>query len=153
MLTKTIGNLFTLAEAGSFDIVVHGCNCWHTFGSGCAREVRLRYPTVYEADRRTSYGDKTKLGTYSFAIVGDFIIINAYTQYNMSTGEDVFEYTAFGLILQKLAHRYPTARFGFPFIGMGLAKGNKAMIMAMLEDFAATIDKTGGSVTLVEYAV
>jgi hypothetical protein len=81
-----------------------------------------------------------------------YVIINAYTQYNMSTGEDVFEYTAFALILQKLAHLYPKKSFGFPYIGMGLAGGDKNRILPMLEEFADTVTKTSGTVTLVEFA-
>jgi 2-oxo-4-hydroxy-4-carboxy--5-ureidoimidazoline (OHCU) decarboxylase len=70
----------------------------------------------------------------------------------MSKGTDVFEYVAFELILQKLAHMYGTKRFGFPYIGMGLAGGDKITIMAMLETFAREVTNQGGSVTLVEFS-
>lgn len=149
------GNLLDLAEAGEFDIVVQGCNCFNTMGGGIAREIAEKYPTAARADRNTRYGDIRKLGTWSEFDTGidsgRFLIINAYTQYNMSTGEDVFEYLAFELILQKLAHEFPSKRFGFPYIGMGLAMGDKTKILAMLENFAYTINSTGGSVTLVEF--
>jgi hypothetical protein len=68
----------------------------------------------------------------------------------MSTGEDVFEYTAFQLILEKLL-RLGAVRFGFPYIGMGLAGGDKDVIMAMIENFADQVSTQGGSVTLVEF--
>lgn len=165
MLIKKTGNLLDLAENGEFDLIVHGVNCFNTMGGGIAREIRERYPEVAEADAGTTRGDYTKLGnwTESYAwynlhkvpyegdLPDSYIIINAYTQYNMSTGEDVFEYTAFELILQKLAHMYGTKRLGFPYIGMGLAKGNKEKIMAMLEDFAMKVSAQGGSVTLVAF--
>ena len=53
-----------------------------------------------------------------------------------------------------MAHTYPGGRFGFPYIGMGLAGGDKDRILSMLEGFAKTIDKAaaGGTVTLVEFA-
>lgn len=70
----------------------------------------------------------------------------------MSTGQDVFEYDAFWLILQKLAHAYPGKRLGFPYIGMGLAGGQKETIITMLDDFAERLANTGGTVTLVEFA-
>jgi hypothetical protein len=69
----------------------------------------------------------------------------------MSTGEDVFEYAAFELILRKLHHVYGNKRIGFPYIGCGLAGGNKDIIISMIEDFAEKISLTGGSVTLVEF--
>jgi O-acetyl-ADP-ribose deacetylase (regulator of RNase III) len=156
-LKHTQGNLLNLAEAGEFDVVVQGCNCFNTMGGGIAREIRERYPEVADVDQHTERGDYTKLGNWTvgyawFDKTSDpYIIINAYTQYNMSTGQDVFEYTAFALILQKLAHEFPGAGFGFPYIGMGLAGGDKDRILPMLEEFAKKISLSGGTVTLVEF--
>ena len=155
------GNLLDLAEAGEFDIVVQGCNCFNAMGGGIAREIRERYPDIAAVDAATIRGDYTKLGSWTKGVVftgdglnhlGEFTIINAYTQYNMSSGEDVFEYIAFQLILQKLAHMYPGGDFGFPYIGMGLAMGDRDLIIQMLEDFADQVTSTGGTVTLVEFA-
>ena len=42
-------------------------------------------------------------------------------------------------------------RFGFPYIGMGLAGGNKERIIDMLEHFAEELEPWGGSVTLVNF--
>lgn len=153
-LIHRTGNLLDFAEAGMFDVVVQGCNCFNTLGGGIAREIRIRYPAVAEADRITKYADYNKLGNWTRCDAGEhnrFTVINAYTQYETSNGKDVFEYTAFEMILQKLAHEYPTKRFGFPYIGLGLAQGNKHRIMAMLHDFARTIYASGGSVTLVQF--
>lgn len=160
------GNLIDMAEAGEFDIIVQGCNCHCTMGSGIAREIRERYPQTYMADLSTKQGDYNKLGNYTMASSSTkppssfnsdestFVIINAYTQYNFNKNwetKDVFEYDSFKLILQKLAHEYPISRFGFPMIGMGLAGGNKVKIMAMLAEFSLKIAETGGSFTLVEF--
>jgi len=124
-IKHTKGNLLDLAEAGEFDIVVQGCNCFNTMGGGIAREIRERYPQLAEVDNETMRGDYKKLGTWTCDTAGnnlyEFLIINAYTQYDMSKGEDVFEYTAFELILQKLCHAYGDKRIGLPYIGMGLA--------------------------------
>lgn len=155
MLKHTKGNLLDLAEQGEFDIIVQGCNCFETMGSGIAKEIKKRYPAAYDADvKYSSAGDYHKLGDYSVMLGKQFNIINAYTQYGFRTGGkdgDVFEYDSFKLILQKLAHTYPGGRFGFPYIGMGLAGGDKDRILAMLEDFAKTISRSGGTVTLVEF--
>jgi O-acetyl-ADP-ribose deacetylase (regulator of RNase III) len=157
MLKHTKGNLLDLAEQGQFDIIVQGCNCFNTMGGGIAREIRERYPAAALFDNETEKGDYNKLGNYTVVYPeftnGKFMIVNAYTQYNMSQGTDVFEYTAFQLILEKLTFAFPGKRIGLPYIGMGLAKGNKERIMAMLENFAERVSAQGGTVTLVEYSL
>jgi O-acetyl-ADP-ribose deacetylase (regulator of RNase III) len=151
----TKGNLLDLAEAGEFDVVVQGCNCFCAMGGGIAREIRERYPHVAKVDAQTDLGDYTKLGNWTCAAVvtptGGFEIINAYTQFNMSTGEDVFEYAAFELILQKLVKAFGNKRFGLPYIGMGLARGDKNIILEQIENFAKNVNAQGGTVTLVEF--
>ena len=154
MLKHTKGNLLDLAEAGEFDIVVQGCNCFNTMGGGIAREIRERYPLVASVDMQTGCGDYNKLGNWTECDAGEksrFTVINAYTQYNMSQGTDVFEYTAFELILQKLCHAYGTKKIGLPYIGMGLAGGDKEVILEQIEYFAQKVAAKGGSVTLVEF--
>ena len=150
-LVHTKGNLLDLAEAGEFDIVVQGCNCFNTMGGGIAREIRERYPMAATVDNETLKGDYNKLGNYTTAFTGKFLIVNAYTQYNMSRGTDVFEYTAFQLILEKLTYAFPGKRIGLPYIGMGLAGGDQNTIIPMIEWFAERIALEGGSVTLVEF--
>jgi O-acetyl-ADP-ribose deacetylase (regulator of RNase III) len=148
------GNLLDLAEAGDFDVIVQGCNCFNTMGGGIAREIRERYPVVASVDMETLRGDYRKLGNWTECDAGEtnrFTIINAYTQYNMSQGTDVFEYIAFQLILEKLAFVYPGKRFGLPYIGMGLAGGDKDIIIPMIEMFAERVTLEGGSATLVEF--
>jgi O-acetyl-ADP-ribose deacetylase (regulator of RNase III) len=155
MLKHAKGNLLDMAENGDFDIIVQGCNCFNTMGGGIAREIRERYPYVACVDAKTIKGDFNKLGNWTSEKVyknnACFTIINAYTQYNMSRGTDVFEYAAFELILQKLLHAYGDKRIGLPYIGMGLANGDKDVIIGMLNAFAHAVSTRGGSVTLVEF--
>jgi O-acetyl-ADP-ribose deacetylase (regulator of RNase III) len=151
------GNLLDLAEAGEFDVIFHGANCFNTMGGGIAREIRERYPEVAIVDSKTVSGDYNKLGNWTNETVirkngsVEFIVLNCYTQYNMSRGHDVFEYAAFQLILQKIEKQYGDQRLGLPYIGMGLAGGNKEIIMALIEHFANKVSAKGGSVTLVEF--
>lgn len=159
MLKHIKGNLLDLAEAGEFDIIVQGCNCFNAMGAGLAPQIAKRYPAAEEIDSATIRGSISKLGNYTMAWsshydinIKPFKIINAYTQYVTSQqGEDVFEYDSFAVILRKLAHEYGRHRFGLPYIGMGLAGGDKKRILTMIEDFANKVSAKGGSVTLVEF--
>lgn len=148
------GDLIKLAEEGQFDIIVHGCNCFTNMGSGIARQIRETYPGAYQVDARTVIGDKLKLGTFTCFDTGKFIIINAYTQYLYNkAGEtrDMFEYEEFDKILNTLAEKWPSMRFGFPLIGCGLAGGDKARILTSLVNFSKIVEDKLGSVTVVEY--
>ena len=148
------GDLIKLAEQGEFDVIVHGCNCFTTMGSGIARQIRESYPGAYAVDASTVNGDTNKLGTFTSFDTGKFIIVNAYTQYLYNRpGEknDVFEYEAFNKILTTLAASWPAARFGFPLIGCGLAGGDKTKILTAIGNFAKIIAKDGGTVTVVEF--
>jgi len=157
MLKHTKGNLIDLAEQGHFDVIVHGCNCQNTMGSGIAKEIRERYPIAYEADTKAAeiwVTPVARLANFSFAVTDkNFVIINAYTQVDfMPRGVDHFEYEAFYVILKKLeSPAGEGVRFGFPYIGMGLAGGDAKRIVAMLDNFAAKVSTQGGSVTLVEF--
>lgn len=153
------GNLIDMAEQGHFDVIVHGCNCFCTMGSGIAKEIRERYPLAYRADQLSESGNREKLGSLTMAVVesGDyeFAIVNAYTQYSYNRkGEtkDLFEYGAFLDVLLTLVETSGEMRIGLPYIGMGLAGGDKDLIIKLIEIFAERVADKGGSVTLVEFA-
>lgn len=164
MLKKTemetvTGNLITLAEEGHFDVIVHGCNCFHAMGGGIAAEIAKRYPEAERADNETLRGDSKKLGTFSYAVTNNgegFMIVNAYTQFRWSGHTDVFEYEAFDTFLNRLCSFVYRMRegldrpvkVGFPKIGCGLARGNEQRIIEMLENFSASVSPWA-SVTLV----
>lgn len=152
MINYVNGDLIKLAQEGEFDMIVHGCNCFCVMGAGIAKQLAMKYPQVYEEDLKTGAGDYGKLGNFTAADADNFIVINAYTQYATANGvEDVFEYTSFELILQKLSYKYGFCRFGFPRIGQGLANGDVKRITELLEKFSKDVERQGGTVTVVEY--
>jgi O-acetyl-ADP-ribose deacetylase (regulator of RNase III) len=152
MLNKVKGNLLDMADNGEFDIIIHGCNCFNTMGAGIARQIADRYPSAQEADNKTRRGDFMKLGNFTWGRGDGFDILNAYTQYGTAgDGEDVFEYDAFKLVLRKVLHEFGACRYGLPYIGMGLAGGDKKRILAIMDEFAKEVTQMEGTVTLVEF--
>ena len=146
------GDLLAMGKNNEFDIIVQGCNCFCVMGSGIAAQIAAQFPDAKIADDETVRGDPGKLGSYTVGMHGRLVILNAYTQYGTSkNGEDVFEYTAFERVLDKIQHRFGKWRIGLPLIGMGLAGGNPDRIVPMIEHFAERVEKQGGSVTLVEW--
>lgn len=62
---------------------VHQANCQNRMGSGVALQVKQKYPRTAEADLNTVAGDRSKLGTFSWALNEDGKIgYNLYSQFN-----------------------------------------------------------------------
>ena len=142
------GDLLQLADDGTFDVIVHGCNCFNTMGAGIALQIKNKYPAAWEVDKNTIKGHNDKLGTYTSAKVGDLTIVNAYTQYRPGLNDLKENYSAIHNVMKKIAVDFQGKRIGLPFIGAGLAGGDwniiKDIIKANLEGM---IDYT-----IVEYS-
>jgi O-acetyl-ADP-ribose deacetylase (regulator of RNase III) len=146
------GNLLEMGKKNEVDIIIHGCNCFNVMGAGIAAQIAQQFPDAKLADDETVRGDAGKLGTYTVGMDGRLVILNCYTQYSTSkNGEDVFEYTAFQRVLDKIAYRFGEWRIGMPMIGMGLAGGDRVRILTMMDEFSQKVEARGGSVTLVEF--
>ncbi|MCC7248286.1 MAG: macro domain-containing protein [Lysobacter sp.] len=145
------GDLLQLAIDGEFDVIVHGCNCMCAMGAGIARTIKARFPEAYDADLATTKGDRSKLGTISFAGIvrseARFVIVNAYTQFDWRGASVQADYDAIGTAMRAIKHRFSGQRIGYPRIGAGLAGGDWTII-AMIIDRALD----GETHTLVEYA-
>jgi O-acetyl-ADP-ribose deacetylase (regulator of RNase III) len=153
MLKTARGDLLKMGRDRDFDVILHGCNCFNVMGGGIAAQVAQQFPDAYLADQETVRGDVGKLGSYTVGMSGRLVILNCYTQYGISRdGQDVFEYTAFQRVLDKISQRFGQWRIGLPLIGMGLAGGDPDRIIPMIEAFAQRVATQGGSVTLVEFS-
>lgn len=153
---KTVkGDLLKLAEQGEFDVIIHGCNCFHAMGSGIAGQIAQLYPGVPKIDRdMTKFGDKTKLGHYTWLPIYEdndsqekFIIINAYTQYKAGTDRRHASYDAIADVFGRIADTFHRdTKIGYPLIGAGLAGGDWDVIKVIIEKALVNHDHT-----LVEY--
>ena len=85
MKTMT-GDLVHLAKSGEFDLIVHGCNCFCTMGAGIAKGIKAAFRAASKTDLATARGDRTKLGTCTFAVIDQngtpLVVVNAYTQFD-----------------------------------------------------------------------
>lgn len=146
------GNLLDLAENGNFDIILHGCNCFHTMNSGIAKEIRKRYPSVYEVDKKFSkYGDPAKLGTITFKELENFLIVNCYSQFNYGySGKLYLEYGALRSCLKEVKELVKKVKpklksdvkIGFPLIGCGKAGGDWNVVKRIIIDELGEYDIT-----------
>ncbi|WP_170563271.1 macro domain-containing protein [Ruegeria atlantica] len=140
------GDLIQLALDGEFDVIVHGCNCFHAMGAGIARVIAAHFPDALEADKRTEYGARSKLGTISSARITrgmtDFVVVNAYTQFHWGGSGPLVDYDAISGCFSTIADTYPTSRIGYPMIGAGLAGGDWTEIAQRINVACAGMDHT-----------
>jgi len=155
------GNLLDLAEKGEFEIIAQGCNCFHTMGSGIAKDIHARYPEAYQADVDGSvYGSESKLGTCTYTNTKDFgfLIFNCYTQHRYGSDGAYHRYVEYGsvrscmkVIKDYIKNNYPPSlwgeiRIGLPLIGCGRAGGNWSVVKRIIEE-----ELKGFDVTIVKF--
>lgn len=146
---KTIkGDIVKLALAGHFDVIVHGCNCFHTMNSGVAKAIRKEFPEVYETDvQLTKKGDRGKLGSINATPIvrGDvsFYVVNAYTQYDYGyEGKQRVVYEALRTAFGHVAAMSKGKRIGYPRLGAGLAGGDWGFISTLIDQELFGLDHT-----------
>jgi O-acetyl-ADP-ribose deacetylase (regulator of RNase III) len=157
---KTVrGDIVALAKAGEFDIIVHGCNCFHTMGAGVALQLAQEFAGINgpsETDREQSdYGSMLKLGTFTIATAHaddgtPFHIVNAYTQYDTASksNKSPVNYDAIRTAFKSLAEvirglRWgEKVRIGYPAIGAGLAGGDWSIISKIIDEELEGFDHT-----------
>lgn len=144
------GDLISMALAGHFDVIVHGCNCFCAMGAGIAKRIRDSFPKAYEADLKTALGDRTKLGSYSSALISingvSFTVVNAYVQFNFYGHGVLADYSALQKVFTAVKHDFTGQRIGYPMIGAGLAGGDWQIISGIIDTALKGEDHT-----LVEY--
>ena len=51
---KTVkGDLLAMGKDGTFDIILHGCNCFNVMGAGIAAQIAAQFPDAKLADDET----------------------------------------------------------------------------------------------------
>jgi O-acetyl-ADP-ribose deacetylase (regulator of RNase III) len=145
------GDLIKLALNGKFNVIVHGCNCYCTMGAGIAKTLKNIFPEAYDADCKTAKGDKSKLGTYSYATLTknahEITIINAYTQYHFKGKGIKADYNAIRSVFKSVKQNFSKKRIGYPKIGAGLAGGNWDIISKIISE-----ELNGENHTYVEFS-
>ncbi len=149
---KTIqGDLIKLALEGSFDVIIHGCNCQCSMGAGIAKSIKAAFPEAFDADLATAKGSRDKLGSLSEAIVErsgrKLTVVNDYLQFHWRGRGILADYDAIRKVMRLIKIDFAGQRIGYPKIGAGLAGGDWEIIAAIIEEELA-----GEEHTLVEYS-
>lgn len=129
-------NLLDVTEG----IIAHGCNAQGVMGSGVAKQLRAKYPSVYESysSALVDFG-RHWLGAVDFVRVSPTLVVaNMITQqYYGNDGKKYVSYDALMLSMQTVLDQ--SKRFELdvhiPFmIGAGLGGGDLTTIKTIYED-------------------
>lgn len=136
IIKNKTGNLVTALLNQNVDVLVHGSNCFCTFGAGIALEIKNKIPNAYKADCATKYSDHTKLGSYSKYEFDNKTVINMYTQYDYRGKGPNVNYDAIKSGFEKLNAEYKGKglKIGIPLIGAGLAKGDWSKLSKIINE-------------------
>jgi len=120
------GDVIKWAENGSFDVIVHWCNCECIMDS-MAEQIKKSFSGSYEADGGTDACDSSKIGRVSFAKVKNnynkwLVIVNAYTQ--LLAGGSV-NYHALRDVMKQVQRNFYGQRIGYPKLRSAGATGSE----------------------------
>lgn len=145
---KTVhGDLLALLRQGTFDVIVHGCNCMASMGGGLAGQIAATYPEVEEADREYELQrpGRLKAGTVLPVRTKDGTVVNAYTQVLGGASADPALITQALWKVRALYHD-EDVRIGIPRIGCGIGGLDWSEVQPIVERELRDLD-----VTVVEY--
>ena len=112
-------------------------------GAGIAKEIREHCPNAYIADQNTLWGDKNKLGTFTYGIEENgMIVVNAYTQYDYSRSKICVDYAAIQKVFISICEHFPEYIISLPKIGCGLAGGDWKIVSEILTEISDTYNRT-----------
>lgn len=130
------------------DYICHQVNCQGVMGSGIAKQIRERWPEVYNAYvKKHAHYDKIgiptedMLGDVEAIYIDDGVqeryVVNMYSQHSYGyDGQRYTSYDAFACCLKQISAFVPDGyTIGFPKnIGCGLGGGNWKVISALIEE-------------------
>lgn len=137
LLRFNIGvNLFSKVKPG--DVIGHGCNAQGAQGAGIAKTIKEKYPESFPPYEKFCLDNKKSkkiLGSVVIVELKDIVIANMITQHMYGSrhkfGEENMKAISDSLIATLDYCRANKKVLHIPFIGGGLAKGNKKELYSL----------------------
>lgn len=117
--------------------ICHQVNCQARMGSGVAKQVRAKYPEVYNAYVGFCNEERNAFGQTQFVQANDGkVVVNMFAQSNYGyDGKLYTDYTAFQSCLKRIKLTVPAGEtIAMPFkIGCGLGGGDWNVILGLIQ--------------------
>lgn len=131
-------------------IIAHGCNAQGVMGSGVAKQLRSKYPSVYESYQLHLYAlrhsPELVLGSVDYVGVSSKLqVANMITQeFYGKDGRKYVDYTALAQSMVNVLSRAKALKqdVHIPYmVGAGLGGGDLATIKSIYEDCSKLLNK------------
>lgn len=136
-------------------VIVHGCNAQGVMGSGIAKTIRDMYPEVYQDYKhRESSRGKLIMGEIIHTVINletlSIYSIISQRYYGRDPSIVYVDYKAVRRALKDIASHInflnaagnPFRKIHIPFIGGGLANGDRAILLGIFEEVFKDSDAT-----------
>lgn len=138
------GCLIEAAKSGEVNLIMLGCNCFSTWGSGLNKQAKSAFPAAFAADRDDYRQPWEKIGSYSYYSYGHLKVVNLYTQYDYGTDFRRAEYGSLKRSIECVSrdfclHNY---KIGLPRICSGLGGALPDVVYNILESELGEYDVT-----------
>ena len=130
------GNILTPPTRNENTIICHQVNCRAAMGAGLARQIRDKWPVVF--DEYVKVCSPEKLGDFQMVQVApQLYVANLFGQSSFGRDKRQTNYAALGTALFRAMKEHPDATFRVPYgLGCGLAGGNWATVLNLIEEAA-----------------
>lgn len=135
------GDILTLPERDKDTIICHQVNCKGVMGAGLAKQIRSKWPIVYnEYIRVVDICEKLILGNFQNIEVGPHLYVaNLYGQDGYGRDKCYTNYAALASALFRIMKENPHATFRIPYgLGCGLAGGNWETVFNIIKEVSDT---------------
>ena len=157
MLYETSGDIVS----EDFDFICQQVNCKGVMAAGLARQIRNRFPFVYQDYSELCKKQEELLGHVLFSHkpgINGTTIVCMFAQNNYGRDKQYTDYKAFqnclNVFASKLSDYSKDWTIAFPYkIGCGLAGGDWNIIKPMLEDFSDKVKQKVYIVRKIGYGV
>lgn len=135
------GNILTFPERDEDTIICHQVNCKGVMGAGLAKQIRDKWPDVYDRYRlMVETCGEFMLGSFHEVKVGPHLYVaNLYGQEEYGRDKRYTNYAALTAALFKGMKENPNATFRIPYgLGCGLAGGNWETVLNIIKEISDT---------------
>lgn len=141
-----IGDILTPVTDGMSTLVCHQVNCRGVMGAGLAKQIRDKFPTVYEryrgvclnnAESKNKYGKSVLLGKVQevYAPGTGYMIANLFTQDGFGRDKCYTDYDALRLAFAYIAYNNRDFTVRIPLrMGCGLGGGDWNTVQGIIRD-------------------